>query len=329
MGATDSRLERMADMDRRLAASNRGYTTTELAALYGVDPATIYRDLMLLQSMGTALRRVGRRYVPDGDRQLYRAKFTLDELLALYLAARLLTRHSDEANLHVTHALEKLADALRTRAPLMARHIDAAAVSVSRRTARPDYIQRMETLGRAWAEGRKVRLVYRSYSKGETTERVFAPYFIEPAGVGYATHVIGFDDLRGKIRTLKVERIVAASLTDERFTIPASFDPSSDLSTAWGIIWAEGEQVEVQLRFTPHAAQRVRESVWHSSQRLEDLPDGWLLFTVQIGSAMELKPWIRQWGADVEVLAPRELREEMVHELQEQLALYMCEPLNS
>jgi proteasome accessory factor B len=55
-----------------------------------------------------------------------------------------------------------------------------------------------------------VRLRYRSYSKDETTERIFAPYFIEPSGIGYACYVIGYDDLRESLRTLKIERIHTA-----------------------------------------------------------------------------------------------------------------------
>jgi predicted DNA-binding transcriptional regulator YafY len=323
MGATDSKLERVEDIERRLAAHPEGFTTSELASEYGVDPSTIFRDLRMLQSIGSGLTRKGWRYQLDRRRQLYQVRLTIDETLALYLAARLLSRHSDERNPHVVTALEKLADALRTRAPLMAKIINEAALAVSHRPARPDYVQVLETLTRAWAEGRKARLVYRSYTKGETTERLFAPYFIEPIGIGYATHVIGYDDLRHAIRTLKVERIVSATLTDERYTIPADFNPTQRLADAWGIIWNDdGETVEVRLRFTPHAAQRVRESVWHSSQRIEDLPDGSCLFTVHIGSALELKPWIRQWGADVEVLAPQDLREQIIHELRDQLALY-------
>ena len=322
MGATDSRLERVEDIERRLAAHPQGFTTTELANFYGVNPTTIYRDLIMLQSMGSMLTRKGRRYTLDRRRQLYQVKLTIDEMLALYLAARLLSRHSDESNPHAVKALEKLADALRARAALMARHIDEAALAVSRRTPRPHYVQCIETLARAWAEGRKARLVYHSYTKDEITERLFAPYFIEPAGIGYATHIIGYDDLRQEIRTLKVERIVAATLTDEPYEIPASFDPTQMLASAWGIIWNDSDVTEVRLRFTPHAARRVRESVWHSSQRIEDLPNGSCLFTVHIGSALELKPWIRQWGADVEVLAPQDLREAIIRELREQLTLY-------
>lgn len=322
MGTTDSRMERVEDIERKLAQHTHGYTTTELANEYGVDPSTIFRDLLMLQSLGSAVTRQGRRYVLDRRRQLYQIKLTIDETLALYLAARLLSRHTDEHNPHVVKALEKLADALRMRAPLMAKHIDEAAMSVSRRVPRTRYVQSLETLTRAWAERRKVHVVYRSYSKRETTERLFAPYFIEPAGIGYATHVIGHDDLRGEVRTLKVERIVSAELTDDQFEIPATFDPTTMLTSAWGIIWNDENTVEVRLRFAPRAAERVRESTWHSSQRIEDQPDGSCIFIVRVGSTMELKPWIRQWGADAEVLAPAWLRDEIGAEARALAALY-------
>lgn len=324
MGATDSRMERVEDIERNLARHPEGFTTTELANAYGVNPSTIFRDLGMLQGMGSMLSRRGRRYVLDRRRQLYQVKLTIDETLALYLAARLLSRHTDEYNPHVVKALEKLADALRARAPLMAKHIDEAASVVRRRSARPNYVETLETLTRAWAEGRKARVVYWSYSKGETTERVFAPYFIEPFGIGYATHVIGYDDLRQGIRTLKLERILSATLTDERFETPADFAPAQKLDSAWGIVWNEGggEDIEIRLQFTPRAALRIQESVWHSSQRIESQPDGSCIFTVHIGSVLELKPWIRQWGADVEVLSPASLRDEVIQEIRRQGALY-------
>jgi predicted DNA-binding transcriptional regulator YafY len=322
MGATDSKLERVADIERKLAQHPEGHTTTELANEYGVDPSTIFRDLRMLRSMGSMVTRVGRRYRLDRRRQLYEVRFTIDEALSLYLAARLLSHHSDENNPHVVKALEKLADALRSRAPLMAHHMGEAARAVSLRAHRPTYLEAVEVLGRAWAKGRKVKLVYHSYSKDETTERVFAPYFIEPVNISFALHVIGYDELRQAIRTLKVERIISATLTNERYEIPSDFDASQKLATSWGIIWNDDETTEVRLRFAPQAAKRVRESVWHSSQRIDDLPDGSCLFTVCVGSTMELKPWIRQWGADVEVLTPEELRAEIRREARAQWALY-------
>lgn len=322
MGALDSRLERVADIERRLAQHPAGFTTGELARHYGKNPSTISRDFSTLESLGTGLTRKGRRWTLDHRRSLYTLRLTHDEVLALFLAARLLSRHSDEHNPHVVKALEKLADALRTRSTLMARHVDLAAAAVRERRVRPEYVQAIETLGRAWAEGRKVRLTYWSYSKGETTERIFAPYFIEPSAIGFACHVIGHDELRGGIRTLKVERIHQVQLTDDRYSIPESFDPLRLLANAWGIIWSDEGSVEVTLRFSPRAAQRVQESIWHHSQHIENCPDGSCLFTVQLGSTLELTPWVRQWGADVEVLAPKKFRDDIAAEARTLAALY-------
>ncbi|MCG8351758.1 MAG: WYL domain-containing protein [Chloroflexales bacterium] len=322
MSHADSRYERLDAIERRLAQRPEGWTTGELAQEFAVDPSTIFRDLVMLQSRGTGLNKKGRRYVLDHRRSLHSVKLSNDEMLALYLAARLISRHSDEHNPHVVRALEKLADALAAKSPLIAHHVARAADAVRLRRVRREYVEALEVLTQGWAEGRKVRLRYRSYTKDETTERIFAPYFIEPSGIGYACYVIGFDDLRQELRTLKVERVAEARLTDEWFSVPSNFDPLQLLASAWGVIWRAAGEIEVTLRFAPSVVRRVKESVWHPSQRLEDLPDGSCLFTVRVGSTLEFKPWVRQWGAAVTVVGPPEFRAEIADEIVEMARNY-------
>jgi predicted DNA-binding transcriptional regulator YafY len=322
MRAPESRLERIEQIERKLVQRPEGWTTGELAREFQVDPSTIFRDLAVLESMGTGLITKGRRYILDHRRSLHSVKLSINELLAIYLAVRLLSRHSDEHNPHVVKALEKLADALRAKSPLIARHIDQAATAVRSRQTRREYVEALEVLTQGWAEGKKVRLRYRSYTKDETTERIFAPYFIEPSSIGYACYAIGYDQLREALRTLKVERVYDAQLTEDRFTIPESFDPQRLLAAAWGVIWRDEGEIEVTLRFAPSVVRRVKESIWHHSQRIEDLPDGSCLFTVKIGSTQELTPWIRGWGAAVEVLAPSMFREKMIEEIKEMARIY-------
>ncbi|HMQ34045.1 MAG TPA: WYL domain-containing protein [Chloroflexaceae bacterium] len=326
MAKTETRYERLDAIERYLARRPEGWSTGELARELAVDPDTVLRDLNLLEARGTGLIKRGRRYILDHRRSLHTIRISNDEALALYLAARLLSRHSDEHNPHVVRALEKLSDALQTKSPLISGHIARAAAAVHERRVRREYVQALEVITQGWAMGRKVSLRYRSYSKDETTERTFAPYFIEPSGIGYACHVIGFDELRGELRTFKVERIHEARLTDEPFVVPEGFDPQRLLASAWGVIWRDAEAIEVTLRFLPAVVRRLKESVWHFSQRLEDLPDGSCLFTVRVGSTLEMKPWIRQWGAAVEVLAPAELRAELVEEVRAMARMYDLDP---
>src|SRR5438552_1221093 len=136
MTKLNSRYERLDAIERALAHTPEGYTTGQLAAQFEVDPDTIRRDLYELEGRGTGLIKVGRHYLLDHRRQIHSVKLDRNEILALYLAARLLTRHTDEHNPHVASALEKLADALHPKSPLVARHIARAAISIKGRQPR-------------------------------------------------------------------------------------------------------------------------------------------------------------------------------------------------
>jgi predicted DNA-binding transcriptional regulator YafY len=147
---------RLDAIERMLASSPNGRSTSELALQFGVDADTIRRDLVRLEDLGTSLTKLGRRYLIDHRRSFHRVRLSNDEALALYLAARLLSRHSDEHNPHVVKALEKLADALSVKSPLIAGHMARAADTVRARRVRREYVEALEVLTQGWAEGRKV-----------------------------------------------------------------------------------------------------------------------------------------------------------------------------
>ena len=112
--------------------------------------------------------------------------------------------------------------------------------------------------------------------------------------------------------------------TNETYCVPATFDPLEKLAGAWGVNWGDGNiPTEVILRFVAgRAADRVRETNWHESQIIEDAPDGGCVMRIKVGSTLEMKPWIRQWGADCEVLGPATLRTEIGAEMRRAGELY-------
>jgi CRISPR-associated endonuclease/helicase Cas3 len=84
-----------------------------------------------------------------------------------------------------------------------------------------------------------------------------------------------------------------------------------------------GDQpVDVVLRFVPEAAPYVRERTWHPSQEIESPRDGGLTLRLCIAEPREMLPWIRSWGAQVEVIAPDWLREKVAEELKTAAEIY-------
>ena len=112
------------------------------------------------------------------------------------------------------------------------------------------------------------------------------------------------------MRTYKVERILSSTLTADRYDVPADFDPDRWLAHSWGI-WSSDTTAPqtIKLRFEASVAQRVRESIWHRSQRIADLPDGRLELSVTVAGIVEIRPWVLSWGEAVEVLEPAALRD--------------------
>ncbi|MFH1740331.1 MAG: WYL domain-containing protein, partial [bacterium] len=110
------------------------------------------------------------------------------------------------------------------------------------------------------------------------------------------------------IITFKLERMKKLDVLNNRFEIPAAINIETLLASSWGIF--TGEAISIVLKFSPHVTRRVRESVWHISQSIEDTPDGGCLLSLQVNSALEITPWIRGWGPDVEVIEPLSLKEQ-------------------
>ena len=116
-------------------------------------------------------------------------------------------------------------------------------------------------------------------------------------------------------------------MTDEQFAPREDFHPYRYLHNAWGVNWGSGEEIEVRLQFPAgRVTERVKESEWHITQKIDDLPDGGCVLTVKVGSTLEMKPFIRQWGADCIVLAPDDLRGEIAAEMRQAAENYMAQP---
>jgi predicted DNA-binding transcriptional regulator YafY len=316
MSRLANRTARLRQLEELLLLSPHGLSAAELAAQLRVDRRTVYRDIDFLSAQGVPLWQQDGRFGLNRTRYLATVRLSYQEAIALVVAGLLLARTLDERNPHVIAALRRLATTLPE---LPSAHLKRAAERVETYPANPAHVAVLETIAEGWGSGRKVQVAYRSPRSGELRQRIIAPYALEPTAS--AIYVICHDEWAGEIRTFKLARLESALLLDETYTIPPDFDPEAHLAGSWGIM--SGEQVsEVILRFSAAARPFVVERRWHPSQHVQETPDGGCLLQVQVSEPLEMQPWIRSWGAQVEVIAPDWLREQIAADLQQAAEQY-------
>jgi CRISPR-associated endonuclease/helicase Cas3 len=322
MKPSETKADRLLKIEALLLGHPEGLAQAEIARRLGVNRSTINRYAPDLPKH--IYEEIDGRWRIDREAYLVNVRFSLHEALAVHLAARLLATRMDRQNPHAAAALRKLGCSLERLAPTIAAHLQGSAdvMDDAAQNHDPVYLQALEKLTLAWAEGRKVKVWHRHEPDLKINEYIFSPYFIEPYAIGQTTYAIGLREPPGKLRTFKIERIERVELLREGYTIPQDFDPRALLAGAWGIWYTEGEPVKVALKFSAKVARRVKETRWHRSEVVSELPDGGLRWEAEIAEPREMLPWIRGWGADVEVVGPEGLRETMRAEARRISLLY-------
>jgi predicted DNA-binding transcriptional regulator YafY len=211
------RADRLFDILRILRGARQPVTAASIAAELEVTARTVYRDIATLQARRIPIEgAAGIGYVLRRGFELPPLMFTEDEAEAIAVGVRLLARTGDPG-------LQKAAESVLSKVTLVVpdplrEYLSTAPVYVSERGA-PVPAQRglPTTIRHAIRDNRKLRIGYRD-EQGQETQRVIQPfavaYYVE------ATLVCAWCELRGDIRHFRTDRVVAAEVLDEAFTIP-------------------------------------------------------------------------------------------------------------
>jgi predicted DNA-binding transcriptional regulator YafY len=320
--AKRDRLARFYRVLRYLAAHPEGATVDAVAGFVAMSRRTVYRDLKALEGeIGIPLWSEGGRWGIVEGAFLPPLRLTLDEAVAFFLTARLTAQFADRYDPSTGAAFQKLAEILP---PVVARHLERTVDVLARRPPDERLTRHLRMLARAWAEHRVVELTYdaAAYSPGRPPRRSRVhPYLLEASATTRALYLMGFDESRGAVRTFRLQRIIDLSVTPATFEPPEPAMVQEGLERAWGVI-ADQEEVEVVLRFDPAIAALVTETTWHPTERVAHEADGSVIWRARVPGTIEIRRWILGWGAQVEVVEPRDLRDEVAAILHQASARY-------
>ena len=271
-----NKAENLLQLEALLLLHPEGLRKVQIAQRLGVNRSTAGRYVAALTDHVPLVEEDDGRLWIDRTRYLPPVRLSAHEIESIRLAFRLFSRKVRLPFPHAAASLRKLALAVERSSPTLSRRLGDTADSMDSHPF-PRFTRRyrdvLENLIVAAAERQVVRLRHLSIRRGKTNEYRYHPYCLEPYPDGNSIHVIGFCPDLDEMRTFKLERIRSVIGTGERFDPPTGFDIDTYTSTAWGI-WGRSDRqpVVISLLFSKAVAGRVKETVWHESQVLEDRP---------------------------------------------------------
>jgi CRISPR-associated endonuclease/helicase Cas3 len=294
-----------------------GLTTTEIAEELGVTRQTALHDIDRLTSDGVPINQEGHRYILSQD---YGHELTLSPAQAwmLYVPLRRMVRAQQHRNPLVRSLL-------RTVTSLLDSEI-ADPITPDDNEIETDADEVFRELVNCWRESRMVEISYQRLNTAKVTTHVVEPWWLEPGVWTDAIYLVcGKPNQNGRhsILTLKIDRIQKVKKREERFIRPTSQTVLRQIEKTWGIWLGQTDGVKVRLRFHERQVQRLSETQWHPTQVLTLEPGGSAIWEGIISEPKEMIPWIRGWGADVEVLEPSILRDAIIQEVSRLTRLYL------
>ncbi|MBN1994468.1 MAG: YafY family transcriptional regulator [Anaerolineae bacterium] len=292
----------------------------ELADELGVSVRTLQRYMEMLDEMGIP---VYSERGPHGGFSLVRGykmpplMLTPEEAVAVYLGTSLVEEMWGQLYQNAARgALVKLDNVL----PNEQRHEIAWArrALLATHMHRIDYERltpHLEKLRRAVRERRRLRMTYRRRSQPEPLQREVDLYaLVHRWGWWYA---IGYCHTRGAVRSFRVDRVIELMLLDEMFDVPVNFDIQQYLASEPHT----QPQVQVCLSFAPEGALLALDdrAMWDS---VDEQPDGSVVVTFAISSLEWAARVVLNYGSQVVVLQPEDLRGLVREQSQAIAALY-------
>lgn len=321
------RTERFYKIDQ-LLSERRIVPFGVLAEKLGVSRATIKRDLEYLRDRLNAPivwdreqggYRFGEAEQGSGKYELPGLWFSASEIHALLTMQQLLV-NLDAGGLlgpHIQPLLARLSGLLGTA--------DDAHEEIGKRiriigiAGRRMVLDNFSVVGSALLRRKRLVLRYYVRSRDEVTTREVSPQRLVHYRENW--YLDAWCHLRAELRSFSLDAVRGAEMTDADARELPEETLDETLGAGYGIF--SGRKVKwAKLRFTPERARWVCSEQWHPKQVGSYEADGSYVLEIPYSDYRELAMDVLKFGADVEVLAPQDLKTKVISELRQALERY-------
>ena len=169
----------------------------------------------------------------------------------------------------------------------------------------------------AYITKRKIRITYDSLTSGKK-KRVVHPYgMFNYKGDIY---MVAYCENRKTFLDFKICRISEYEILEEKYNRDSSFNWDDYSKNCMGI-YKDGE-IYIILKIKYPFSAIIKEKIWVDNQEILENEDKSILFKATMKGYSEIKSWILSMGANVEVIKPEKLREDIICEIEKIKKLY-------
>ena len=303
-----------------------GVTVKELAEKFEVSERQIYRDLNTIENdmRVPLLRQEGDGGVRVRIEAGYLPSLSPEKATVLFLS--LIQQKGSCLSGH----LNDIKDAIIST--LFKYHYDPKELAVEKLQKRIHIVEETlaepERIGEIFSrlvqavrDSYRVKIWYYTGYSQEETERLVEPYGLICKHQNW--YLVGKCLKRNDIRVFRLDQIRHVfPHTREQFEYPAGFSLYDYMASSWGVI-NDGNTTRVLVRFDRSVAYRLKNILYHPSQKIEEeLPDGAVLVSYEVSGLSEMAGWLMQWGETAEVISPQSLRDKMRETAEKVARLY-------
>ncbi len=177
-----------------------------------------------------------------------------------------------------------------------------------------------QTVASATLQRKKVWIEYHARGTDERSDRTVSPQRITHYRESW--YLDAWDEGKQALRCFAVDRILRATLLNERAIDVPDSDLDAYYASAYGIFGGPADKVAV-LRFTKERARWVADEVWHPEQQGRCLDDGSYELKIPYRDQRELVMDILRHGPHVRVIEPQSLADEVKSQLSGALERYI------
>ncbi len=303
--------------------SNKYPNTKTLAEQFGVTRKTAQRNIefMSVRLKAPVIYVPGKRgyTYEDNTWEIPGLWLQEDELISLVLSYRLAAAVPDSGVKQSLHTiLNQVISSHSSSDFSIDELIDRISVKniAYARTNESIFHRLLEALLRS----RPIRIEYYSPHNDQSTIRDILPlHLLNYMGTW---HIIAYCNVKKELRDFVLSRIKSIAACEFKISAHTSAVKVKDyIRETFGIFRGE-KTINVCLCFAAGIAPWIAEQSWHPAQKTHTEKDGRLCLTIPVTDFREIKREILKYGAQVEVLYPGKLREEVKKEIGKMNKIY-------